>query len=109
MKRMQHRTTRFTQMEAFWALNDLRFGPWKLTHDGESDWEFRPSGRSPMFSSDEGALGGYLDLLDGGYGFAAPIFRPRHWAYWRFEQSLTAEDAFTRVREVHARLLAPRE
>jgi hypothetical protein len=97
-------------MEAFWALGDLRFGPWKLTDDGESDWAFRPSSsRGPMFASDDEALEGYLDLLGGGYGFPAPIFRPRHWAYWRFEQSESAADAFVRMREVHARLMKPRE
>ena len=62
-----------------------------------------------IFATDDEALEGYLDLLAGGYEFRTPLFRPRHWAFWRFEQSLSAEDAFARVREVHARLMAPRE
>jgi hypothetical protein len=95
---------------AFFAcLGDLRFGPWKLTDDGESDWEFRPGAASRCSPATRTRSRATSDLLDGGYGFAPPIFRERHWAYWRFEQSLSAEDAFTRVREVHARLMALRE
>jgi hypothetical protein len=100
MRRMQHRPVRFTAMQAFWAKGDLSFGPWRLTDDGESDWAWRPAGRNPLFLNDDGALEAYLDLLDGGYGFEGTLFEERSWAFWRFEQSLSASDAFERVRHV---------
>lgn len=57
---------------------------------------------NPMCLTDDAALEGYLDLLDGGYGFTAPMFTERHWAFLRFERSLSAEEAFVRVRKVRS-------
>ena len=102
VKRTEKRRMRFTSMEAFWAKGDLRFGPWRLTEDGVSDWLWRPAGRSPLWGTDEEALEAYLDLAAGGYGFTPPLFTETAWAFWRFERSLSAEDAFARVREARS-------
>lgn len=68
------------------------------------DWRTHRCARPIQLRHPLMASPAYEDL---GLGGRRSAKRERHWAFWRFERSVSAEDALVRVREVRAaRLVA---
>jgi hypothetical protein len=75
------------------AMDDLKFGPWGLTEEGESDWPARAR---------EGEITGFIGAAVDTDEEAERAFRmltrdvdEDWWAYWRFERGLGSREAFS--------------